>query len=557
MLSHSHILTMPHTFSSRTFSSHTFSSSVKRTVNHTSINHTSVAMSSHATASQVHVNGSAVPAAASRFVHANGSVVPATASRPAHVDDISQMLSNMSIDNTSASSSRTYASKSPLAITTATSASKDCPPLRQHHSLATSSVNSASILERIAERRRRVIANTTPSINHASVHDRIAERRRRRLNANNLAADDQRPKPSVKLTPTSTHKSSSTSSRVRPALTAQLLTSLSTTTVPNTPVDSSLIANDGSLIGDESSDTTASVTSIDLTAAISELTYVAVGYPHTNLAVATPESPVAVIPEPELAYVRELTMPANPAIELVASQFQPAPTIHRPRRYGYVFYRAFGCYRQVTEKQWTRKRITQHVEISDRVSNIGTRIPSRATSLVPRRQLPGRFRPATYPLTRTPIPGQLSPVFLPYNCFPDFLSPIEQTYFTLVPKKGKARGDQPYCHARPGFDAPRGAFGYASLHKGRMCRCPGHDHSVPEVYRTEPQEWWTTPAESGTDPYPRHRVVNKSPRTVRFADVVQVFDSTKPRAACLPQEPKTSDPSTRAKDFPEGFPLYN
>lgn len=299
MLSHFQNFTMPHTFSS-------------------SVNRTSVAMSSLATASscsQVHVNGSAVPAAASRFIHVNGSavpaaashvngsVVPATASRSAHVDDITQMLNNMSIDkpttvkSTSASSSRTYASKLPLAITAATSASKGCPPLRQHQSLATSSVNSTSVLERIAERRRRVIANTTSSVNRASIQDRIAERRRR-VNTNNLAADDQRPKPSVKFTPTSTrkssstssrvlseftptstHKSSSTSSRVRPALTAQLLSSLSTTTVPDTPVDSSLIANDGSFIGDESSNTTATITQTDLPAVMSELTYVAVRYP--------------------------------------------------------------------------------------------------------------------------------------------------------------------------------------------------------------------------------------------------------------------------------------
>ena len=537
ILSHSQTFTMPHT--------HTFSSSVNRT---------SVAMPSVATASscsQVHVNGSAVPAAASR---------------PAHVDDITQMLDNMSIGKpttvkrTSASSSSTCASKSPLAVTTAVSASKGCPPLRQHHSLTTSSVNSASVLERIAERRRRVIANTAPSVNRASVHDRIAERRRRRPNTNNLAADDQRPKPSVKSTPTSTRKSSSTSSRVRPALTAQLLSSLSTTAVPEAPVDSSVIAIDGSFIGDESgesSNATATIPQTDLTTVMGEFTYVAVRYPETNLAIAIPESPVAVLPEPEVAYVRELTMPANPAIELVASQFQSAPSIHRPRRYGYVFYRAFGSYRQNEETQWTWKQVTQHVQIPDRVCNIGTCIPSAATSLVPRRQLPGRFRPATYPLTRTPIPGQLSPVFLPHNCFPEFSPSMEQPYFTMMPKTGHARGDQPYCEARPGYDAPRGAFGYAPLHNGRTCSCPGHDHSVPEVYLTKPRSWGTTPAESGIDPNPPRRVVNNPRRKVRFADVVQVFDGIKPRAACLPQEPKTKDPATRAKDFPEGFPLYN
>lgn len=549
MLSHSQIFTMLQTFSS-------------------SVNRTSVAMLSLATASscsQVHVNGSAVPAAASRSVRVNGSVVPATASRPAHVDDITQMLNNMSIGKpttvkrTSASSSSTCASKLPLAVTAATSASKGCPPLRQHHSLAASSVNSASVLERIAERRRRVIANTTPSFDRASVHDRIAERRRR-LNTSSLAADDQRPKPSVKFTPTSTRKSSSTSSRVRPALTAQLLSSLSTTTIPNTPVDSSVIAIDGSFIGDdsgESSNATATVPQTDLTTVIGEFTYVAVRYPETNLAIATAESPVAVIPEPEVAYIRELTLPANPAIELVASQFQPAPSVHRPRRYGYVFYRAFGSYRQSEETDWTWKQVTQHVEIPDRVCDIGTRIPSRATSLVARRQLPGRFRPATYPLTRTPIPGKLSPVFLPHNCFPQFSPSMEQPYFTMVPKTGGARGDQPYCEARPGYDAPRGAFGYAALHKGRMCSCPGHDHSVPEDYLTKPRDWRTTPAESGIDPNAPQRAVNNPPRKVRFADVVQVFDGIKPRAACLPQEPKTKDRSTRAKDFPEGFPIYN
>ena len=120
----------------------------------------------------VPVNGSVVPAAASHSVHVNGSVVPAAASRPAHfqtADDIAALMSNMSISKptvvkpTSASSSRSHASKSPVATT---SASKGCPPLRQHQqrSLANiaPSVNKAFVSDRIAERRRRVIANITP-----------------------------------------------------------------------------------------------------------------------------------------------------------------------------------------------------------------------------------------------------------------------------------------------------------------------------------------------------------------------------------------------------------
>ena len=120
----------------------------------------------------VPVNGSVVPAAASQSVHVNGSVVPAAASRPAHVqtvDDIAALMSNMSISKptvvkpTSASSSRSHASKLPVATS---SASKDCPSLRQHQprSLANiaPSVNQVSVSDRIAERRRRVIANITP-----------------------------------------------------------------------------------------------------------------------------------------------------------------------------------------------------------------------------------------------------------------------------------------------------------------------------------------------------------------------------------------------------------
>ena len=187
-----------------------------------------------------------------------------------------------------------------------------------------------------------------------------------------------------------------------------------------------------------------------------------------------------------------------------------------------------------------------------------TRIPSVATGRVPRRRLPGRFRPATIPLTRTPIPGQFSPVFLPHSPFPGLPS-LSQPYFTLMPDEGKARGDEPYCEARPAFEVGRSAFGYGCLQKGRNCSCPNHDHSVPfNDYRTDPRSWATTPAESGIDPDPPYRVVNNPPRKVRFADnLVKVCKSVKPREACFPQVPKTRDKTRRIKDFPEGFPLYN
>ena len=185
MLLHSHNITMPQSFA--------FSSTL------------------------VTVNDSVVPAAASQSVHVNGSVVPATASRPAHiqtVDDISALMSNMSINKptvnkpTSASvleriaerRRRVAANTAPPPVNTARSAytasvldrfaerrrrvaANTAPTVKDAASVNTA--YTASVLDRLAERRRRVTANTTPSINNAppikkaSIHDRIAERRRR------------------------------------------------------------------------------------------------------------------------------------------------------------------------------------------------------------------------------------------------------------------------------------------------------------------------------------------------------------------------------------------
>ena len=137
-------------------------------------------------------------AALSRIpVHVNDSVVPAAASQSSvnAAVDIAPLFSAMSIREptvkaTSASLPTSNASKSKLTLT-ATSASKGCPPLRQHQQRSLDKIaptaNSESVSRRIAERRQRVVAN--------------------------LAPGSKRPAPPVKVTPTSPVKPS-TSSRV-------------------------------------------------------------------------------------------------------------------------------------------------------------------------------------------------------------------------------------------------------------------------------------------------------------------------------------------------------
>ena len=126
----------------------------------------------------VTVNGSVVPAAASQSVHVNGSVVPATASRPAHVqtvDDISAHMSNMSISKPTV-----------IKPTSASVLDRIAERRRRVAANIAPSAYTASVLDRFAERRRRVTANIAPSVNDApsvnkaSTDDRIAERRRRR-----------------------------------------------------------------------------------------------------------------------------------------------------------------------------------------------------------------------------------------------------------------------------------------------------------------------------------------------------------------------------------------
>ena len=197
------------------------------------------------------------------------------------------------------------------------------------------------------------------------------------------------------------------------------------------------------------------------------------------------------------------------------------------------------------------------MQISDEVWNSETLIPSASTGRRPRVRLPGRSRPATYPLTRTPIPHQLSPVLLPHTTstlpLPRHFSPV---YLTLRPKK--KRGDNDYCAARPKRPGPRGRYGYGVLFKGRKCDCRWHDGEIPfHSFHLFPHQWGTSPAESGVDPDPPRKKVTSRPRKVRFAEnLIDVFDGIKPQNAVIIGVQPSQDPTTREQDFPEGFPLY-
>ncbi|CAF9928287.1 hypothetical protein IMSHALPRED_007429 [Imshaugia aleurites] len=424
-------------------------------------------------------------AARSRIpVRVNDSVVPAAASRQAvnTADDIATLLSAMSISKptivkpTSASPSTSHASRSKLHITTAISATKDCPPLRQH--------------------RQRSLANIAPSANSASVLDRIAERRQRVIA--NLAPGPKRSTPSVRVTPTSTFKSSSTSSRVPSSTT-----------------------------------TTAAPVSIAQPSSTSSAAAIPVAVP-----VAAPvAAPVAL---PVADDVAAVPAPVNPAI---------VPT---PRQYVWLTVQMPENYRQNTPGK--RGHIERIVEISDRVWDSDSLIPSAFTSRKPRARVPGRFKPATIPLTRTPVPHHLSSVFLPHTVS-QLPSHFAQVYLPPRLRSDNIRGTSDYCPARPHFPMPRGAYGYGILYKGRTCSCCEVDGDIPlRVFNIPPNQWATTPAESGVDLNPPRRVRNKK---VRFAeDLLHVFPGSRDPEASFVYKGTSKDTTTRAQDFPEGFPLY-
>ncbi|KAF6234213.1 hypothetical protein HO173_007633 [Letharia columbiana] len=402
-------------------------------------------------------------AASSRIpVRVNDSVVPAAASRPSvkTAGDIATLFSAMSISKptvvkpTSASPSTSHALKSKLPIAASTSASKDCPPLRQHQQRSLAKIaplaNSASVSERIAERRQRVIAN--------------------------LAPGPKRSTPPVKITPASTIKSSSTSSRV-PSL-------LPVTTAPASTSQPSSMPSDVIV-------------------------------------------PAAAIP---------VAVPA-------------------PRRYGWLTVQMPDNFRQ--DKPGECNHIYALVQISDRIFDAESLIPSAPTGRKARVQLLGRFKPANIPLTRTPIPHSISPVFLPHTMsqFPRHFSPV---YLPRRLKSYKIRGTSDYCPARPSKPGPRRNCGYGPLYKGRTCDCCEKDGDVPvRNYNIPPYQWATTPAESGVDPHPRKSRTDRPRKVVQFAeDLIHTFAGARDPNASFIWEGTSKDTATRERDFPEGFPLY-
>lgn len=329
------------------------------------------------------------------------------------------------------------------------------------------------------QHRQRSLDNIAPSVNSASVSGRIAERRQRVIA--NLAPGSKRPTPPVKVTPTSTLKPSSTSSRV---ITAQ-------------PATSPAVA----------------VSVADIPAA---------------LPVAVPAAAPAAVPAADI------------------------PTaVPRPRQYVWLTVTMPDNYRQGTEGK--SGHIERIVQISDRVWESESLIPSASTGRKRRPQLLGRFKPAVIPLTRTPIPGHLSPVFLPHTTaqFPRHFS---QVYLTRRPKR--TRGTERYCPAVPRSLGGRGKYGWGLLYKGRACDCCSQDGDIPlDEYNIPPNQWATTPAESGVDPNPPLRT--KPPRKVRFADnLTHAFARPRDPAASFVYKGQSKDTTRIEEDFPEGFPFY-
>ncbi len=533
-------------------------------------------------------------------VHVNGSVVPATASRsPVNTaNDVAMLLSDESISKlntvmpTSTASSISNASKSPLTVTAITNASKDCPPLRQHQ--------------------QRSLANIAPSINFASISERIAERRRRVIA--NLAHGSKRPTPPVKVAQPSISKSSATSSSILPLTPITNITT--TASISQLPSISSAVASAVPIIsatipvvenhatmpepiattaapkptipavvserprvianlahGTESptprikiaqpstlksSSTTSNIlsliptiniiTTVSISQSPSIPSAVASAVPIISAAMPVVEIPAAM-PEPNTA-----TAVPEPTITAVVPE-PAAATMPTPRRYGYVVVHMPANYRQ-NEQEGKSHHIERFVEISDRVWNSESLIPSASTGRKPRARLPGSFRPMTYPLTRTAIPDKLSPVFLPHTTsqLPKHFS---QVYLTLRVKPDKTRGKSPYCPGRPWFPGEPPTLGYGPLRNGRNCDCRSHYSETPvRKYHIRPNKWATTPAESGVDPNPPCKKSTTRPRKVRFAEnLTQTFDKVKPSDAIIRAVYETKDMTTRAQDFPDGFPL--
>ncbi|KAL9071549.1 MAG: hypothetical protein Q9161_004116 [Pseudevernia consocians] len=350
------------------------------------------------------------------------------------------------------------------------------------------------------QHQQRSLAKIAPSVNSASVSDRIAERRQRVIAK--LAPGPKRPAPPVKAAPTSPLKSTSTSSRVpsltpitaAPASTSQPSSAPSAVAVPDTAV------------------------------------------PAMAPVAASVAAPIADIPSVAPVVVIPAAVPAT-------------------RQYGWLTVQMPDNYRQGTEGK--RGHIVHIVQISDRVWNGDSLIPSTSTGRKRRARLPGRSKPATIPLTRTPIPNQHSPVFLPHTIsqFPRRFAPV---YLPRYLKSDKIRGRSKYCPARPHFPGERGGFGFGTLYKGRTCTCCEDDGSIPlRCYNIPPTEWATTPAESGIDPDPPKVRTDRPRKAVRFADdLIHTFAGVRDPAASFIYEGKSKDGTTREQDFPEGFPLY-
>ena len=96
------------------------------------------------------------------------------------------------------------------------------------------------------------------------------------------------------------------------------------------------------------------------------------------------------------------------------------------------------------------------------------------------------------------------------------------------------------------------------LYNGRTCECCEDDGEIPfQCFNIPPGQWETSPAESGVDTNPPVVRTDRPRKKVRFAeDLTDTFQVLKDPRGVFKGEPKSKDRSTRAKDFPEGFPLY-
>ena len=466
----------------------------------------------------VNVNGSAVPAAASHSVHANGSVVPAAASRPAHVqtaDDITALMSNMSISKPTVVKPSVV---KPTSASSTTSASKGCPPLRQHQ--------------------QRSLANIVPSVNKATVSDRIAERRRRVIA--NITPGSKRPTLPVKATSSSSSRVSTPTTAIHPApaLTSQKLSSSPSAVAKSTPI-TAIVTPEPAVA--------ANVQQPDVATVVSELISTFVS--KSTVADVVSETEVANIVSSIVSALVAAAAAPPPRPDLIPITSEPIdPSLIPERRYGWIFTALPGSFRQQTEHKWTYNHIHDRIVISDDVWDAESRIPSVATGRRPRYQVPGMFRPAQLSVTQTRIPGQFEPVFMPHTTtrLPKHFAPV---WLTCKPAKGKARGESRYCKARPDSGGGTGTLGYHSPWDGRLCICHTNDDTA--TWNIEPNEWATTPAESGRDLWPKPKKSNKK---VRFAEPVgTVFPGEKPREQCLEMVPSSKCKATIEEDFPEGF----